>query len=116
MFLQWCMNQSTPFLPGTNEFIRGHLGPRVVQLEERTRVIVHKELTAHIRDQGALMRAVAGSERVRSFGRLTCAVSLQPQRGAMEHAEGALKAWAGADEAEKKLLAEECAAVNFVKS
>jgi len=99
-----------------NEFIREHLAPRVRRLEERTRVIVEKELSPHIRDKGALMRAVAGSERVRELGRLSCASSVQPQWGAMAHAEGALKAWAGADEVEKKLLAEECMAANFVKS
>jgi len=100
----------------TNDFIREHLGPRVRCLEERTRVIVQKELSAHIRDQGALVRAVAGAERVRELARLSCASSVQPQWGAMAHAETALKAWAGADEVEKKLLAEECVAANFVES
>ncbi len=100
----------------TNEFIREHLGPRVRNLEARTRVVVEKELAPHLPEPSALMRAVAGSERVRSIALLDWSVTIKPERGAMAHAEGALKAWEGADEVEKKLLAEECVAANFVRS
>jgi hypothetical protein len=100
----------------TNDFIRGALAPRLQQLEERTRVIVEKELSVHIHDAARLFRAVAGSERVRAVGRLSCAVSFQPQWGAMVHAEGALKAWVDADEFEKRLLADECLAGDILKS
>lgn len=100
----------------TNEFIREHLGPRVRQLGVRTRVIVEKELSSHFRDAAELIRAVAGSERVRSIALLDWPASVQPEHGAMLHAEGALEAWAAADEFEKALLADECMTASLMKS
>lgn len=100
----------------TNEFIREHLGPRVRQLATRTRVIVENEMSSHVRGASALMVAVAKSERVRTIERMDCAVSLEPERGAIFHAEGALKAWTEVDEFEKRLVADECLAGDFLKS
>lgn len=87
----------------TNKFIREHLGPRVRQLAGRTRAMVENELSSHIQDAAALIRAVAQSERVRKVVALDWSVTLQPERGAMAHAEGALKAWAEVDEFERAL-------------
>lgn len=87
----------------TNEFIQEHLGPRVRQLAERTREIVRSELSSHFRDPAALTIAVAKSERVRSIERLSWTATLHPERGAIEHAEGALKAWQDSHEFERAL-------------
>jgi len=100
----------------TNGFIRENLGPRVRELAARTRVIVEKELSSHILDRSALIRAVVGSERVRDIERLNWPASVQPDRGAMAHAEGALKAWADAAQFEKTLLADECLAGDCLRS
>jgi hypothetical protein len=100
----------------TNDFIREHLGPRVRELAARTRVIVEKELSPHILDRSALMRAVVGSERVRDIERLSWSASVKPDCGTMAHAEGALKSWVAAGEFEKTLLADECLAGDCLKS
>jgi hypothetical protein len=100
----------------TNEFIREHLGPRVRELMVRTRVVVEKDLATHIHDGPALIGEVAGSERVREVQRLDWSMSLQPERGAMAHAEGAIKAWVAAGKFEKTLLADECLAGDCLKS
>jgi hypothetical protein len=86
-----------------NEFIHEHLGPRVRQLAARTRTIVESELAPHFQDPAALIVAVAQSERVHSIERLSWSPSTHPARGAIEHAEGTLKAWAAIDEFEKTL-------------
>jgi hypothetical protein len=65
--------------------------------------MVENELSSHIRDRAALIIAVAQSERVRIIERLAWAATIQPERGAIAHAEGALKAWAAVDEFEKTL-------------
>jgi hypothetical protein len=89
----------------TNEFIQQHLGPRVRKLAARTREIVEKELSAHFADKAALFVAVERSERVRKIESLSWSASVQPERGAMAHAEGALKAWRGVEEFEKAMPA-----------
>jgi len=86
-----------------NQFIQQHLGPRIRRLTARTRAIVEGELSSHFRDPSALIIAVAQSERVRKIESLDWAASLQPMRGAISHAEGALQAWLAADEFEKAL-------------
>ena len=85
----------------TNQFIREHLGPRVRQLAARTRAIVQAELSSHFRDAADLIVAVSQSERVRTIESLAWPVSLNPVRGATEHAQGALQAWAAVDKLEK---------------
>jgi hypothetical protein len=90
----------------TNEFICLHLGPRVRQLATRTRAIVKTELSSHFRDPSDLIRAVAQSQRVRSIEALDWSVTFQPARGAIAHAEGALKAWVAVDDFEKTLSLE----------
>jgi hypothetical protein len=87
----------------TNEFIQQHLGPRVRKLAARTREIVEKELSAHFADKAALFVAVERSERVRKIESLSWSASVQPDRGAMAHAEGALKSWTATDEFEKTI-------------
>jgi hypothetical protein len=84
----------------TNQFIREHLGPRVRRLAARTRATVEAELSPHFPDAAALIVAVAGSERVRSIAGFDWSASVAPVRGAIPHAEGALKAWAAADKFE----------------
>jgi len=85
----------------TNEFIHQHLGPRVRKLAAQTREKVEAELTPHFQDRAALTRAIAESQRVRSIEALAWTSTSQPARGAIAHAEGALKSWAAADEFEK---------------
>jgi hypothetical protein len=92
-------------IEGTNQFIRDHLSPRVKRLAARTRAIVEAELSPHFRDAAALAVAVARSERVRRLQELDCPVSLAPARGALEHAQTALKSCAEADKLEKTLAA-----------
>ena len=84
----------------TNQFIREHLGPRVRRLADRTRAMVERELSAHFRDAAALIVAVSKSERVRSIAGLDWSVSVNPPRGALEHAQGALNSWQAADKFE----------------
>lgn len=90
----------------TNQFIQEHLGPRVRRLGTRTRVIVESELSSHFREPSALIIAVSQSQRVRSIESLGWTATLQPEQGAIAHAEGALKAWASANEFEKTLSPE----------
>jgi len=97
------VNVEENLVQATNDFIREHLDPRVRNLAMRTRMMVEKELSHQFRDPAILIRAVAQSDRVRSIARLDWPVSLQPERGAMAHAEGALKAWAAVDEFETTL-------------
>ena len=86
----------------TNQFIREHLGPRVRRLADRTRAMVERELSAHFRDAAAPIVAVSKSERVRSLAGLDWSVSVNPPRGSLEHAQGALNAWAAADKFENQ--------------
>jgi tRNA(Ile2) C34 agmatinyltransferase TiaS len=90
----------------TNQFIHEHLGPRVRRLAARTRVIVESELASHYRERAALIVAVAQSQRVQSIERLAWTATVRPERGAIAHAEGALKSWAAVDEFEKTLTVE----------
>jgi len=78
--------------------------------------MVEKQLSSHIHEPSALIRAVLQSERMQSTKRLDWSVSLEPERGAIFHAEGALKAWEAANEFEKRLLADEFLAGDFLKS
>jgi hypothetical protein len=87
----------------TNEFIHKHLGPRVRKLAAQTREKVETELSPHFQDRAALLRAIAQSQQVRSIDALAWTVTSQPARGAIAHAEGALKSWAAADDFEKTL-------------
>jgi hypothetical protein len=87
----------------TNEFVHKHLGPRVRKLAAQTREKVETELTPHFQDRAALTRAIAESQRVRSIEALAWTATSHPARGAIAHAEGALKSWAAADEFEKTL-------------
>ena len=87
----------------TNQFIREHLAPRVRDLAARTRTTVEAELSPHFRDPAALIRAVAGSERVQRTGALLWPTTITPSRGTMEHAQGALKAWSDVDKFENQL-------------
>jgi hypothetical protein len=87
----------------TNQFIHEHLGPRVRRLAARTEAIVKSELSPHYRDPAALTIAVLQSERVQNLKRLSWSATLRPERGALAHADGALKAWAAVDEFEKAL-------------
>jgi hypothetical protein len=82
-------------IQATNQFIQEHLGPQVRRLAARTREIVENELSLHFQDAAARIIAVSQSERVRSIERLAWAASLDPERGAIAHAEGAIRAWAG---------------------
>jgi hypothetical protein len=82
-------------IQATNQFIQEHLGPRVRRLAARTREMVEHELSSHFQDAAARIIAVSQSERVRSIERLAWAASLDPERGAIAHAEGAIRAWAG---------------------
>jgi hypothetical protein len=97
------VNAEQALTRATNQFIQEHLGPRIQRLSARIRAIVESELSSHFRDAAALKVAVARSERVRHIESLAWSVSLAPVRGALEHAQGALKAWAAADEIEKTL-------------
>jgi hypothetical protein len=81
-------------IQATNQFIQEHLGPRVRRLAARTREMVEDELSSHFQDAAARIIAVSQSERVRSIERLAWAASVDPERGAIAHAEGAIKAWA----------------------
>jgi hypothetical protein len=67
----------------------------VRRLAARTREIVEHELSSHFQDAAARIVAVSQSERVRSIEGLAWAASVNPERGAIAHAEGAIKAWAG---------------------
>jgi hypothetical protein len=81
-------------IQATNQFIHEHLGPRVRRLAARTRELVEAELSSHFQDAAARIVAVSQSERVRSIEGLAWAASLNPERGAIAHAEGAIRAWA----------------------
>lgn len=98
-------NAERALTQATNQFIREHLGPRVRLLAERTRALVKAELSPHFPDPAALLVAVMKSERVRTIESLSWSVTDQPPRGALEHAEGALNAWASADKFETTQLA-----------
>jgi hypothetical protein len=87
----------------TNEFVQQHLGPRIRKLAVQTREKVETELTPHFRDRTALIVAIAQSQRVRNVEALAWTATSQPAHGAIAHAEGALKAWAAADELEKSV-------------
>jgi hypothetical protein len=87
----------------TNQFIREHLGPRIRHLAARTRTIVEAELSSHFRDPAALIQAVAGSERIHHIASMNYSVSLTPARGALDHAQSALKAWTAANTFENDL-------------
>jgi hypothetical protein len=91
----------------TNDFVHKHLGPRIRKLAAQTREKVETELSPHFQDRAALLRAIAQSQQVRSIEALAWTVTSQPARGAMAHAEGALKSWAAADEFEKTLITAE---------
>jgi hypothetical protein len=78
----------------TNLFIREHLGPRVRRLAAQTREIVKRELSSHFRDQAALEVAVEQSEQVRTIASLSWSVTMNPDGGALPHAQGALNCWA----------------------
>jgi hypothetical protein len=85
-------NSEEDLTAAVNQFIREHLNPRVRRLIERTRAVVEGELAPHFRDRAAL--------RVRKVESLAWSVTAHPVRGAMEHAEGALKSWAMTEQAE----------------
>lgn len=87
----------------TNDFIHQHLGPRVRKLAAQTREQVETELSPHFQDRAALLRAIAQSQQVRTIDASAWTATSQPKDGAIAHAEGALKAWAAADEFEKTL-------------
>jgi hypothetical protein len=86
-----------------NQFIHQHLGPRVRRLAARTRANVERELASHLRDPAALILGVSQSDRVRRIESLALPATLHPPRGAIAHAETALKAWSSADEIEKTM-------------
>jgi hypothetical protein len=102
----------------TNKFIYEHLGPRVQRLAERTRALVAAELSPHFPDPAALLVAVSQSERVRGIQSLSWTATGQPPRGALAHAEGALKSWADVDKFETTQLerARPCPVVVLAKS
>ena len=87
----------------TNQFIREHLGPRVRRLAVRTQANVERELTPHYPDAAARIVAVAQSQQVRGIAALDWSVSEAPARGAIAHAEGALKSWSAAESLEKAM-------------
>ena len=89
------VNAERSLIQATNQFIQEHLGPQVRRLAARTREIVENELSLHFQDAAARIVAVSQSERVRSIERLAWTASLDPERGAIAHAEGAIQAWAG---------------------
>jgi hypothetical protein len=89
------VNAERSLIQATNQFIQEHLGPQVRRLAARTREMVEHELSSHFQDAAARIIAVSQSERVRSIERLAWAASLDPEHGAIAHAEGAIRAWAG---------------------
>jgi len=97
------VNAEKTLTHATNQFIQEHLAPRIQRLSARTRAIAESELSPHFRDAAALKVAVTRSERVRYVESLAWSVSLTPVRGALEHAQGALKAWADANKLENDL-------------
>jgi hypothetical protein len=94
---------NTSVIEATNQFIREHLGPRVRRLAAETREIVKRELSPHFRDSSGLSLAVDRSERVRSIENQAWATTDNPTRGALEHAQGALKCWSSVNEFETTL-------------
>jgi hypothetical protein len=100
------VNAEKSLTHATNQFIQEHLSPRIQRLSARSRAIVESELSPHFRDTAALKVAVTRSERVRHVESLAWSVSLTPVRGALEHAQGALKSWSTANEIEKDLGSE----------
>jgi hypothetical protein len=89
------MKAERSLIQATNQFIQEHLGPRVRRLAARTREMVEHELSSHFQDAAARIIAVSQSERVRSIEALAWTASVDPERGAIAHAEGAIRAWAG---------------------
>jgi hypothetical protein len=85
-------------IKATNDFIHQHLGPRIRKLAAQTREQAETELSPHFQDRAALLRAIAQSQQVRTIDVLAWTATSQPAHGAIAHAEGALKAWAAADE------------------
>ena len=88
------LKEERSLIQAANQFIQEHLGPCVRRLAARTRERVEHELSSHFQDPAARIIAVSQSERVRSIEALAWAASMDPARGAIAHAEGAITAWA----------------------
>lgn len=93
-------NAEMDLIHATNQFIQAHLGPRVRRLAAQTRATVEAGLPPHLQHPRIRIEAVAQSERVRTIEALAWSASLTPARGAIAHAEGALKAWVATDKFE----------------
>jgi hypothetical protein len=91
-------------IKATNDFIHQYLGPRIRKLAFEKREKVTAELKPHHRDPRSLIVAVTQSQELRTIESLSRPITSQPPHGAIAHAEGTLKAWAAADEFEKRHL------------